>query len=48
MVSKSQMRFGEIFAPVGVEPTAPAYETGEITVSPRRVVCVILLYYKKS
>ena len=32
-------------APVGVEPTAPAYETGEITVSPRRVV---LLYYKKS
>ncbi len=32
-------------APVGVEPTAPAYETGEITVSPRRVV---LLYYKKD
>ena len=27
----------EHVAPVGVAPTAPAYETGEITVSPRRV-----------
>ena len=35
-------------APVGAAPTPPAYETGEVTVPPRRDVKTSLLYFKKK